>query len=244
MNKLFILISILVCGKQALAQYNDTTHYHTAYSSTGTINRTQDGNSYLLSNALNLGIHQKQLELSLAGSYVYGRQNNVLTNQDFITTLTANLYKFTPFKHSFYWALANYNTSFSLKINNQAQAGLGIAYSIVDKKNAYISISDGVLYDQSDLMIDTLHDVYHTYRNSFRLLFHFNIKDVVVFDANGFLQNSFTRGSDYIIKSNSTLTVKLKKWLGFTTSLAYNRMNRTASENLLLTYGLTFDKYF
>ncbi len=135
-------------------------------------------------------------------------------------------------------------TSFSLKINNQTQAGIGIAYSIVDKKNSYISVSDGVLYDVGNLTVDTTHYSYNTYRNSLRLLFHFNVKDIFLFDANGYLQNSFQQGTDYIIKTNTTLTIKVRKWLGFTTSVSYNRMNITESENLLFTYGLTIDKYF
>lgn len=234
----------MVCGNKIFAQFNDTTHYHAAFASTGTINRSQDGNSYLLSNTLGFGVQKKDMEFNLASSYVYGRLNSALTNKDFVNTITANLHKFTPTPHTFYWVLVNYNTSYSLKINNQLQAGAGIAYAIVDKKNAYISISDGVIYDRGDLTVDANYYDYSTYRNSFRLLFHFAVKDILVFDANGFLQNSFKQSSDYIIKSNSALTIKVKKWIGFTTSLAYNRMEITHSENLLLTYGLTLDKYF
>ena len=81
MKKLFVLISILVCGIKTFAQYNDSTHYHTSFSSTGNINRTQDGNSYLIANALNLGVHKKDIEFSLASNYVYGRQNTVTSRK-------------------------------------------------------------------------------------------------------------------------------------------------------------------
>jgi hypothetical protein len=135
----------------------------------------------------------------------------------------------------------NYNTSYSLKINNQLLAGGGVAYSVVDSKNAYLNFSDGVLYDQSDLLIN---DIYHTYRNSFRVNFHFSFHDVVVLDGSNFLQNSFDRGSDYIIKSTTTASFKIRKWISLTTALTYNKMNITNSQNLLLTYGLTIDKYF
>lgn len=243
--KLFIISGLLIFSKGAFAQFTDTTHYHAAFSSTGSVNRTRDGNSYLLNNAVNFGLRKKDYSINLITSYIYGRQDSALTNRDLTSSVNANLYKYTPFPHSFYWALVNYNTSFSLKVNNQAQGGVGFAYSLIDRKNAYLNFSDGIVYDQSDLMLrDTIHDVYHTYRNSFRLAFHFAIRSLVVIDGSDFLQNSFQRGSDYIIRSNTSLTLKVRKWIGFTTSLAYAKMNRTDSENLLLTYGLTIDKYF
>jgi hypothetical protein len=66
----------------------------------------------------------------------------------------------------------------------------------------------------------------------------------VVIDGSNFLQNSLDRKQDYIIRSTTNLSFKLQKWLSLTTSLNYNRANRTQSENLLLTYGLTVEKYF
>jgi hypothetical protein len=240
-----ILFVLLITGYNAHAQFNDTTHYHATLSSTGSINRTQDGNSFLLTNVLDFGMKRKDYSMNLNGNYVYGKQDNTLTNRDYNTLFNANLFRYTPFPHSFYWVLVSYNTSVSLKINNETEGGFGFAYSVIDSKNAYLNFSDGVLYDQSDLMVhDTIRDVYHTYRNSFRLMFHFAVKDILVLDGSNFLQNSFQRGSDYIIRSNTSLTFKLRKWIGLTTSLVYNKMNNTDSENLLFTYGLTIDKYF
>ncbi|MFA6084584.1 hypothetical protein [Mucilaginibacter sp.] len=37
---------------------------------------------------------------------------------------------------------------------------------------------------------------------------------------------------------------RLRKWISLTTSLTYNKMNITSSDNLNFTYGLAFDKYF
>jgi len=150
-----------------------------------------------------------------------------------------NLYK--TFPHFFYWGLVNYNTSYSLKINNQLLAGAGAAYSVVDKKNIYINLSDGVLFDQSDLLVN---EIYHTYRNSFRLQYHYALQDIITLDGSNYLQNSFSSRNDYIIRSTTTLGIKLKKWISLNTSLTYNKMNITDSDNLIFTYGLTLDKYF
>ncbi|WP_347343813.1 DUF481 domain-containing protein [Mucilaginibacter sp. JRF] len=174
---------------------------------------------------------------------MYGRQQDELTNNDFSTMFDFNLYK--TFPHFFYWGLANYNTSYSLKINNQLLTGLGIAYNLIDKPDSWLNISDGILYDKSDLMLNgTTREDYHTFRNSLRLAFRFNIKGFVVLESSTFLQSSLNKGDDYIVRSTNSLSFKLNKWLALTTALNYNRQNRTNSENLLFTYGLTLEKYF
>ncbi|MDQ0639013.1 hypothetical protein QF042_002578 [Pedobacter sp. W3I1] len=230
---------LLLFYTRSLAQYTDSTHYHVLLTSTGSINRTNDDRAYLLNNALNFGLKKKSFVLNSSSAWLYGKQNNNLTNNDFSTTLNFNLYKTLP--HFYYWGLINYNTSYSLKLKNQLLAGGGIAYSILDKENAYINISNGVLFDQSSLIVG---DSYHTYRNSLRLQYHFMIKELITIDGNHFLQNSFNRKGDYIIRSSATLGLKLRKWISLTTTFNYNKLNITNSENLNLTYGLTLDKYF
>ena len=242
MKRLIGILALLVYFNTAFAQFTDTTHYHVNLNTTGSINRASENNSYLLSNALNFGIKQKSVTLNSTNSWVYGRQNNTLTNNDFSSALFINLFK--TFPHFYYWGLVNYNTSYSLKINNQLLAGGGVAYSVLDTKNAYLNFSDGVVYDQSNLMLNNIGYNYHTYRNSARINFHFSLHDLVILDSSNFLQSSFDRSNDYIIKSTTTASVKLRKWISFTTALTYNKMSITNSENLLLTYGLTIDKYF
>ncbi|QHS57033.1 DUF481 domain-containing protein [Mucilaginibacter sp. 14171R-50] len=242
--KLLILTAAITCFfESTYAQFNDSTHYHTAFQSSGSINKTNDGAAYLLNNAFRFNIKKKDISLNFSNNWIYGKQNGNLSNNDFSTALDFNLYKGIP--HFFYWGLVNYNTSYSLKINNQLLAGAGIAYSLFDSANTYLNISDGVLFDSSDLMLaNNKRDVYQTYRNSLRLQFRFNIKDRVVIDGSNFLQNSMQQQSDYIIRSTTSLSFKLQKWLSLTTSLNYNRVNRTNSENLLFTYGVTAEKWF
>lgn len=240
---LFVLLLLLNAGL-CVAQFNDTTHYFVNFASTGSINRATTGNSYLLNNSFRFSEHKKSIVMNFANSWIYGRSNNSLTNNDFSSSFDFDLYKSIP--HFYYWGLATYVTSFSLKINHQFQAGAGGAYNVVDKPAVLLNLSDGILYDRGDLLIDpnNTRDVYHTYRNSFRLMFKFVIKDLVQLDGSDFLQNSFSRRSDYIIHSTTNLSVKIRRWLALTTSLNYNRMNRTHSENTLSNYGLTVEKYF
>jgi hypothetical protein len=232
MKQIFTLILLILATISARAQFTDTTHYNINLASTGSINKTDDSKVYLLNNALNFSIKQKDFSLSSTNSWVYGKQNNLLTNNDYSSSLIFNLYK--SFPHFYYWGLVNYNTSYSLKINNQVLAGGGVAYSFIDRKNAYINLSDGVLYDQSDLVVI---NNYHTYRNSLRLQFHF-ASDLFTLDGSNFLQNSFSRGNDYIIRTTTTLGVKLRKWISLTTALNYNKMSITQSDNLILLMAL------
>jgi hypothetical protein len=237
----FLLIT--ACSYQASAQFNDTTNYHVIFNGTGSLNRARDGNAFLLNNGLRFELKKKVIALNATNNWVYGKSNGNLTNNDFSSTIDFNLYKAIP--HAYYWGLVNYNTSFSLKINKQLLAGGGIAYSIFDQPNTYLNISDGILYDLSDInTTNTTRENYHTYRNSFRLQMHFLIADLITIDSGNFLQNSLSRSNDYIIRSTFGLGFKINNWLTLNSALSYNKISRTDSENLLLTYGLKIERYF
>ena len=239
MEKLLLIFNFIFVFLNASAQYSDRTNYHLVLSSTGSINRTDDQRAYLLNNGLNFGMKKETFVLNSTTSWLYGKQNNNLSNNDFSSTLNFNLFK-GP-EHFYYWGLINYNTSYSLKLKNQLLAGGGIAYSFLDEPNSYINLSNGILFDQSSLVVG---ERYNTLRNSLRLQFHFAVKEIITLDGSHFLQNSFSRGGDYIIRSSTTIGLKLRKWISLTTTLNYNRLNITERENLNFTYGLSLDKYF
>jgi len=243
MYKLFFLVPFLFLYQTSFAQFTDSTNYVVNYSSTGSLNNTNDGKSYLLNNGLKFGVRKKSVSLNFNNKWIYGKQNRQLTNNDFSSSLDFNLYKTLP--HFFYWGLVNYNTSKSLKVNNQLLAGAGIAYSIYDREDAYLNISDGILFDSSDLTLDNeIRDVYHTYRNSLRLSFRFVISKLIIVNSSSYFQSSLSNGSDYIMKSDSSLSFKVNKWLSLTTAFNFNRVARTDRQNSLLSYGLSFERYF
>lgn len=242
-SSILFIIGLLLLGAKAYAQFNDTTNYHVIFNGTGTANRAPEGNTYLLNNGLRFELKKKSIALNATNTWVYGKSNGALTNNDYSSTVDFNLYKAIP--HAYYWGLANYNTSYSLKINNQLLAGGGIAYSILDKPDAYLNISDGILYDLSDINTsDTTRELYYTYRNSLRLQFHFVIKNLITLDSGSFWQPSLMRSNDHIIRTTFGLGFKINSWLALNSSLAYNKITRTKAENLLLTYGLKLEKYF
>ncbi|MBD0367953.1 MAG: DUF481 domain-containing protein [Flavisolibacter sp.] len=207
------------------------------------MNKTNTSKSFVITNGARFSIRKQSIALNSSGNWIYGEQQGRRTNNDLTTTLDFNLYK--TFKHFYYWGLGNFDKSFSLKVNKRWQAGLGAAYSFIDTEKAFLNLSDGILYESSDV---TLHDStrsrYHTFRNSLRLRYRFVIQQKVVLDGTHFWQPSLQYKDDSIIKSASSLSLMLNRWLNLTTALTYNRVTRTEKENLLLTFGLTVEKYF
>ncbi len=243
MLKWFLGIYLLLITETAFSQFTDSTAHLVQYVSTGSINQTDDSKAYLLNNTFKYGLRKKSLSLNFNNNWIYGKQNRQLTNNDFSSNLDFNLYKSLP--NFFYWGLLNYNTSRSLKINNQLLAGAGIAYNLLNNERAYLNISDGLLFDASDIISpEGLRDKYETMRNSLRISFRFLIVQNLTLTNTSFLQNAINNNDDYIIKTDAALNFKINKWLSLNTGYKYNRISRTQRKNSFLNYGLSFERYF
>jgi hypothetical protein len=239
-----LLPACALWGQGAVAQFTDSTHYHVLYSGTGIFNRTEASSSYLFTNSLRLSTKYKRLEGNAGANWLYGEQLKNLTNNDFTGSLDFNYYSSIP--RLYYWGLGVFEKSFSLKVNNRTQAGLGLAYNLVDRRDSlFVNISNGLLYEYSDLQLaDTTRELYSTLRNSLRLRTRIRLARTLTFEGTGFLQNSLQRRGDYIIRSTASLSLRLRKWLALTSALTYNKVARTERENLLLTFGLTVEDWF
>lgn len=240
-----IIVIVLLQGFFTMlhGQFTDSTTRYINFGSTGIINKTNDGDSYVLNNSLRFNVRRKDVSLNAGAGWVYGQQNGNLTNNDFTSSLDFNLFK--TFPGFYYWGLATYEKSRSLKINDRSQAGFGVAYNVVENEKIFFNVSEGVLLERSDVFInDTIREVKTIARNSFRLRYRWNIKKLITLEGTQFLQNAFGNSDDYIIKSVNSLNLKLTSWLNFTTALTYNRVNQTQRENLLLTFGISMEKYF
>ena len=239
-----LLSSLFLFSINASAQFSDSIKNYVNFASSGSINKTEDGSAYLLNNSFQFKVKKERIESNLSGSWVYGKQNQQLSNNDFSAALDFNIYH-RKASNLYYWGLANYNTSYSLKINNQLLTGIGLAYNLINKENQKLNISDGILFDRSDLILaDETNEIYSTLRNSFRLTFKFTIYKIITLQNTSFIQNSLSYKDDYIIKTNSSIGFKLTNWLSFDTRYDYNQISRTKRENHLLSYGLKLEKYF
>jgi hypothetical protein len=244
MLRFLFLIVLLNSFYEARSQFNDSANYYLRYASTGIVNKTNDRNAFVLNNHLRFSVYRKNISLNTNNSWVYGEQQQMVSNNDFTSTLDFDLYKTR--KHIYYWGLLNYEKSLSLKIYNRLQAGLGIGYYLIDHENYVIQLSDGILYETSELYDQEglTNADYETYRNSFRLKFRFVFKDALILEGVDFLQHSLSDRKDYIVRLNTNLSVKLFKWISLTASVNYNKLNKTSRENFLMNFGLTLEKYF
>lgn len=245
-SKYTLLLVIFLAGivLEGKAQFNDSTYYFVNYTTTGIINRTNEGSSYTLNNGLRFGISKKKISFNNVNTWIYGKQFNILSNNDFSSAADFNVQ--ATFPDFYYWGLGTFDKSYSLKINHRYQAGAGIGYHILTRKSISVNISDGILYEKGNLAVADLlgRTDYETFRNSLRIKFRFSFHEKVILEGTNFWQPSLSYKEDYIIKSSTALSIRLQKWLSLTSSLMYNHFNLSGRENLLLNFGLTFEKYF
>ncbi len=229
---------------QSWSQVPDSLNYYLNFAGTGNINHTKDGTTYLFNNILKANYSHRNVSVNTSAGWIYGADAANLTNNDFSSLIDVDLFKLQ--RKLYYWGLAGYEKSYSLGITDRLQVGGGVGYHVLRTKTSSLVVSDGLLYETTRLAEpdEVKGDHYQTIRNSLRLKFRVTIKNIVVIDGVNFLQNSLSDKNDYIIKSTTTASVKLYKWLSLTTGVTYNRLNITSSENLFFNYGLMMEKYF
>jgi len=222
--RLWLLVVMLTAGTRAFSQFNDAK-------------------SFVLINALGFQVNREKMTINSNNAWIYGRQGSTLTNNDFNAVVYVDLLKNQ--QRLYYWGVASFASSYSLNIYHQFQAGAGIGYSIINDSLAELVVSDGFLYETSDLLLPSgKQDNYNTIRNSLRIKYKWIINDLLSFEGTHFWQPSLSDFNDYMIRSNTTLSIKLRKWLNLTTGLTYNKISRTGRENLLINFGLTAETYF
>ena len=242
---LMMVICLGLIQGAGYAQFNDTVSHYLNFTGTGNLNRTNPGGTtYLLNNVVKFQIDKKKVSLNSMASHIYGKNPTSKTNDDLLAIVNLDVLK--GIQKFYYWGLTSFEKSYSLKVDSRFQAGVGVGYTFVNTPNANLELSDGFLYETSNLSVtDKLgRTSYQTVRNSLRLKYRFIINQIFRFDGLHFYQPSLSDGDDYILKLNTSFSVKLYKWLNFTTAFNYNRQNITSTENLLITYGISLEKYF
>lgn len=238
-----IFISVILSSSVS-AQFSDTIDYYVAANLAGNINKTTASVNYLFNNGAKFSIQKDKLALNTSNNWLYGENAGKLVNNDFTSSTDFNIYRKKNDRFN-YWGLANYTSSYSLKIKNQFQGGAGVAYKLIDREEIMLRLSDGLLYETSNIALtDSTAQVYNTIRNSLRVQFRYKFKKLVSFESAAFWQPSLTYNSDYIVNINAGLNLKLLKWLSFTSKFNYIQVSRTNRENMLITYGIIIEQYF
>lgn len=242
--KFFLFVLLILGSRICFGQATDSTRldstvYEFRLNAMGSLNQTNSNKNYLLNNSGRFSIKGKYVGVNFNAVYVYGQSSTAVTNNDFSTSVDGD---FNRRRSKFYyWALANYSKSLSLKINNLVQLGAGVAYNFIENEKNSLNLSEGLIYEYDDLFAGTPEDKYSTIRNSLRLRFKWTIFSSLKLESTNFFQNSLQYGDDYIIRSNTVLSFQLKKWLSITTSVIFNRFSQTDQENLLITYGVRME---
>ncbi len=221
----------------AQAVKKDSVVYSVHASSTGSFSKTNDLNSFMLNNVLKLGLTKGRFSMQNSDGWIYGEQSGVKINNDYTAVIEGDWLK--NVHKLYFWGIGTFDKSYSLKVNYRSQVGFGPGYTIVRNNKISVIVSDGIMYEKGDLVDAELGQLtYSTWRNSFRLKYHWLIGEMVSFDGTGFVQPSLSHKNDNIIRYTTTLSIKLKKWLSLTSSLTYNKLTRTERENLVFTYGI------
>lgn len=239
-----LVFSMLLCSRNASAQFNDTIDYYVAANLSGNINKTTGLVNYLFNNGAKFSIQKDRIAFNTSNNWLYGENAGKLVNNDFISSTDFNIYHHKGARFN-YWGLANYTSSYSLKIRDQLQAGAGVAYKVIGSATTLLRISDGLLYETSNIVVnDSTNQVYHTIRNSLRVQFRYKYKNRVAFESAAFWQPSLTYSNDYIVNMSASVSLKLLKWLSFNSKFNYMHISRTQRENMLITYGVVIEQYF
>lgn len=239
MSKYILTLFLIGMANLVTAQTVDTTSYIVNYNGTGLLNSTNDGDTWLFNNALKLSLNKRKTDANFNNSWIYGRQPEGLTNNDFSSAFDFNYLK--AVKRLYYWGLVAYDQSYSLKINHRLQTGTGVGYTVFNTDRFNLVISDGPLYE-AGLLEDTLS--YEVVRNSLRLKYKIGIGKLITINGTNFWQQAFTERDDYILKSDHQLLFKIKTWLSLSFNLSYNKFNATHKENLLSSYGVNVQYRF
>jgi len=239
-----VFLILFFISRSVFAQYEDTMTYHIKAQLAGVANRTNTTRSFIANNGIQYSMTRVHTSFNWSGNWIYGKQNGGITNNDFSSIMDYNLYN--KKKRLYGWWFAAYDKSYSLKIIDRLQAGLGLGYIFVDNSKLNINVSEGIIYENTDLDQTSDPNVMdiETFRNSLRLKYTINLNTIIVLHGSNYWQQSIEKEDDYIIKAYNTLNVKIRQWLSISVVMNYNKINITQRENFMLTYGLTFDKTF
>jgi len=230
-----VLVSFGVFG-----QGGDSITYKVSLGSTGNFTRSNDQRGYLFNNNAKASRDGKNLFWQASGGWIYSAQSGVKVNNDFTAVLESDVLK--KRQRLYYWGMCAYDRSFSLKIDHRLQLGAGVGYTVVDNDKGTLVLSDGFLYERSQLTDPELGFMdYDVWRNSFRVKYRWTPRASLTVDGWAFVQPSLFSWDDTIIKSATTVSYKVNRWLNLTAACTYNRLTLTGRENLIVTYGVTLE---
>jgi Protein of unknown function, DUF481 len=142
------------------------TKFRYRFSTDGTITSGNVNRALIqFTTSLDWNLH-KTFKLSSSPSYVYGKQNKVLAERETFADLRASfLYE----KRFYYLAFTSFEQSNLRKINHRFVGAGGVGFKLVQKKTIYISVTNVLLYEKTDFVVNEKFPDRNLWRNSTRL---------------------------------------------------------------------------
>ena len=173
-------------------------------------------------------------------SFVYGRQNGLLAEREWFGDFRATLF---PERRFYYLGFGSFERSNLRQINRRWTVAGGVGYKFLDRKRAYISVTNVVLQEFSDFA--ELNDI-NVVRNSTRLYGEYQFGgDRYTITHTAFYQPALDRSN---LRWNATLslTIKLSPLISLRSTLAnaYESLVVPGRQNndLRFTAGLVYER--
>ncbi len=145
---------------------NTPAKFRYRFSTDGTITSGNVSRTLIqFATGLDWNLH-KVFKLSSSPSYIYGEQNNALTEREIFADIRVTILQE---RKLYYLAFSSFERSNLRKINNRFVGAGGIGLKLVQKKTVYISVTNVLLYEKTDFVINEKFPDRNLWRNSTRL---------------------------------------------------------------------------
>ena len=178
--------------------------------------------------------------LSSSPSFVYGRQSGILAEREWFGDFRLT---YQPLKRLYYLAFGSYERSNLRQINHRWTIAAGAGYKLLNRKRAYISITNVILNEKTDFAERS--DI-NVFRNSTRLFGEYTFNnDRWTITHTAFYQPAL---GQHNIRWNASLSVRIK----LTTATSLRTTAANAYEGVVVpgrqnndfrfTVGLVYEK--
>ena len=223
-----------------MADSTTTPVYRYRFTADGTITSGNVSRTLLqLTSAIDYSL-SNYFKLSSSPSFVYGKQSGILAEREYFADLR------TTYRHQkrlYYLAFGSLERSNLRQINYRWTLAGGAGFKLLNRKRAYISLTDVILHENTDFV--ELSDI-NIFRNSFRLYGEYTFDhDRWTVTHTAFYQPAL---GQYNIRWNASLSVQVK----LTTTVSLRTTLANAYESLIVpgrknndlrfTIGLVYER--
>lgn len=158
----------------------------------------------------------KIMKVSSSPSYVYGQQNKTLAEREvFLDLRSSILYE----KTLYYLAFTSFERSNLRKINNRFIGAAGIGLKLIQQKTAYLSVTNVLLYEKTDFVVNEKFPDRNLWRNSTRFFGEYTFdKGKMTLSHILFIQPSITE-KNFRWNGNLILKYQVSKNVGFRSTI-------------------------